>query len=63
MMWLVRRLSQALRCIAHTPNLKLWMAAMQKDPTVSSDLLDAKSFRGFLSLYLQDSHEACDYGL
>ncbi|XP_050014160.1 glutathione S-transferase omega-1-like [Alexandromys fortis] len=50
-------------CIAHTPNLKLWMAAMQKDPTVSSDLLDAKTFRGFLSLYLQDSHEACDYGL
>lgn len=50
-------------CIAHTPNLKLWMAAMQKDPTVSSDLLDAKTFRGFLSLYLQGSHEACDYGL
>lgn len=50
-------------CVAHTPKLKVWMAAMQKDPIVSSDVTDAKTFRGFLSLYLQGSHEACDYGL
>ncbi|XP_052568558.1 glutathione S-transferase omega-1 [Peromyscus californicus insignis] len=50
-------------CVADTPKLKLWMAAMQEDPTVSSHSIDPKVFRGFLSLYLQDSHEACDYGL
>ncbi|EGW13751.1 Glutathione S-transferase omega-1 [Cricetulus griseus] len=50
-------------CVAHTPKLKGWMAAMQKDPTVSSHLIDAKTYRGFVNLYLQDSPEACDYGL
>lgn len=50
-------------CIAHTPKLKLWMAAMQEDPVASSHFIDAKTFRDYLSLYLQDSPEACDYGL
>ncbi|XP_008843928.1 glutathione S-transferase omega-1 [Nannospalax galili] len=49
--------------ITHTPKLKLWVAAMQKDPAVSALLLDAKAFHGFVGLYLQDSPEACDYGL
>lgn len=50
-------------CISHTPKLKLWMAAMQKDPVASSHFIDAKTYRDYLSLYLQDSPEACDYGL
>ncbi|XP_019580635.2 glutathione S-transferase omega-1 isoform X1 [Rhinolophus sinicus] len=50
-------------CVDHTPKLKLWMAAMRKDPTVSALLLDMKTYRGFLDLYLQDSIQACDYGL
>ncbi|XP_006166478.1 glutathione S-transferase omega-1 [Tupaia chinensis] len=49
--------------VDHTPKLKLWMAAMKKDPTVSALLIDAKTFNGFLDLYLQNSPEACDYGL
>ena len=51
------------RCVDHTPTLKLWMAAMKKDPTASSLLTDVKTFQGFFNLYLQDSPEACDYGL
>ncbi|XP_019491833.1 PREDICTED: glutathione S-transferase omega-1 [Hipposideros armiger] len=50
-------------CIDHTPKLKRWMAAMQEDPAVSALLTDAKTFRGYLDLYLQDSVQACDYGL
>ncbi|XP_057591561.1 glutathione S-transferase omega-1-like isoform X1 [Hippopotamus amphibius kiboko] len=50
-------------CVDHTPNLKCWMAAMMKDPTVSSLLTDVKTLRGFFSLYSQNSPEACDYGL
>ncbi|XP_044896583.1 glutathione S-transferase omega-1 isoform X1 [Felis catus] len=50
-------------CVDHTPKLKLWMAAMREDPAVSSLLIEAKAFRGFLDLYLQNSPEACDYGL
>uniref|UniRef100_A0A8C6MLH1 Glutathione S-transferase omega n=1 Tax=Moschus moschiferus TaxID=68415 RepID=A0A8C6MLH1_MOSMO len=50
-------------CVDHTPTLKLWMAAMKKDPTVSSLLTDVKTFQGFFNLYLQNSPEACDYGL
>ncbi|XP_007470504.1 PREDICTED: glutathione S-transferase omega-1 isoform X1 [Lipotes vexillifer] len=49
--------------VNHTPNLKLWMAAMMKDPAVSSLFIDPKAFRGFLDLYLQNNLEACDYGL
>ncbi|CAH6943070.1 glutathione S-transferase omega-1 [Phodopus roborovskii] len=50
-------------CVAHTPKLKGWMAAMKKDPIVSSHLIDAKTYSDFLKLYLQDSPEACDCGL
>ncbi|XP_052040064.1 glutathione S-transferase omega-1 [Apodemus sylvaticus] len=50
-------------CVAHTPKLQLWMAAMQKDPVVSSHFIDTKTYGDFLSLYLQDSPEACDCGL
>ncbi|KAM5322905.1 glutathione S-transferase omega-1 [Glossophaga mutica] len=50
-------------CVDHTPKLKLWMAAMRKDPTVSALFTDVKTFQGFFNLYLQNSVEACDYGL
>ncbi|XP_021047514.1 glutathione S-transferase omega-1 [Mus pahari] len=50
-------------CLANTPKLKLWMAAMQEDPVASSHIIDAKTYRNYLHLYLQDSPEACDYGL
>lgn len=56
-------LSISHRCVDHTPKLKLWMAAMREDPTVSALLTDVKTFRGYLDLYLQNSVEACDYGL
>lgn len=56
-------LSISHRCVDHTPKLKLWMAAMREDPTVSALLTDVKTFRGFLDLYLLNSTEACDYGL
>ncbi|XP_065750077.1 glutathione S-transferase omega-1 isoform X2 [Phocoena phocoena] len=49
--------------VNHTPNLKLWMEAMMKDPAVSSLFIDPKAFQGFLDLYLQNNLEACDYGL
>uniref|UniRef100_A0A2K5L0M8 Glutathione S-transferase omega n=1 Tax=Cercocebus atys TaxID=9531 RepID=A0A2K5L0M8_CERAT len=50
-------------CADHTPKLKLWMAAMKEDPTVSALLISGKDWQGFLELYLQNSPEACDYGL
>ncbi|XP_006744452.1 glutathione S-transferase omega-1 [Leptonychotes weddellii] len=50
-------------CVDHTPKLKLWMAAMGQDPAVSALLTDPKALRGFFNLYLQNSPEACDYGL
>uniref|UniRef100_A0A8C8ZPZ9 Glutathione S-transferase omega n=1 Tax=Prolemur simus TaxID=1328070 RepID=A0A8C8ZPZ9_PROSS len=50
-------------CVDHTPKLKLWMAAMREDPAVSALLLDVKALKGFIDLYLQNSPEACDYGL
>ncbi|XP_054437444.1 glutathione S-transferase omega-1 [Pteronotus mesoamericanus] len=50
-------------CVDHTPKLKLWMAAMRKDPTASALLTDTKTLQGFLNLYMQNSPEACDYGL
>ncbi|KAI5277500.1 Glutathione S-Transferase Omega-1 [Manis pentadactyla] len=51
------------KCVDHTPKLKLWMAAMKEDPTVSALLTDGKALQGFLDLYLQNSPQACDYGL
>lgn len=50
-------------CIDHTPKLRHWMAAMLKDPAVSALLTDVNTFRCYLNLYLQDSVQACDYGL
>ncbi|EHH65004.1 hypothetical protein EGM_18343 [Macaca fascicularis] len=50
-------------CVDHTPKLKLWMAAMKEDPTVSALLTSGKDWQGFLELYLQNCPEACDYGL
>uniref|UniRef100_A0A2K6NTZ0 Glutathione S-transferase omega n=1 Tax=Rhinopithecus roxellana TaxID=61622 RepID=A0A2K6NTZ0_RHIRO len=49
-------------CVDHTPKLKLWMAAMKNDPIVSA-LLISEDWQGFLELYVQNSPEACDYGL
>ncbi|XP_057361364.1 glutathione S-transferase omega-1-like [Manis pentadactyla] len=51
------------KCVDHTPKLKLWMAAMKEDPTVSALLTDGKALQGFLDLYLQNSPQACDCGL
>ncbi|XP_006831382.1 PREDICTED: glutathione S-transferase omega-1 isoform X1 [Chrysochloris asiatica] len=50
-------------CADHTPKLTLWMAAMRKDPSISALHTDVNALRGFFDLYLQDSPEACDYGL
>ncbi|KAL4695603.1 hypothetical protein H8959_000698 [Pygathrix nigripes] len=50
-------------CVDHTPKLKLWMAAMKEDPTVSALLTSEKDWQSFLELYLQNCPEACDYGL
>ena len=50
-------------CVDHTPKLQLCMAAMREDPTVSAILIDVKIFHGFLNLYLQNSLQACDFGL
>ncbi|KAL2769303.1 glutathione S-transferase omega-1 isoform 2 [Daubentonia madagascariensis] len=62
--WLERLEALELNeCVDHTPKLKLWMAAMRKDPTVSAVLIDVKAHKGFIDLYLQNSPEACDYGL
>uniref|UniRef100_A0A9L0ICF2 Glutathione S-transferase omega n=1 Tax=Equus asinus TaxID=9793 RepID=A0A9L0ICF2_EQUAS len=54
---------ELIDCVDHTPKLKLWMEAMRKDPTVSALITDAKTLRGFTDLYLQNSPDACDYGL
>uniref|UniRef100_A0A5F5PEB8 Glutathione S-transferase omega n=1 Tax=Equus caballus TaxID=9796 RepID=A0A5F5PEB8_HORSE len=54
---------ELIDCVDHTPKLKLWMEAMRKDPTVSALITDAKTLRGFIDLYLQNSPDACDYGL
>ncbi|EAW79221.1 hCG1646871 [Homo sapiens] len=40
-------------CVEHTPELKLWMAAMREDPTVSALLTGVKDWQGFTELYLQ----------
>ncbi|XP_042545520.1 glutathione S-transferase omega-1 [Dipodomys spectabilis] len=50
-------------CVSHTPKLKLWMTATRKDPIVTTFFIDPKSYRSFFNLYLQNSIEACDYGL
>ncbi|KAM5272061.1 glutathione S-transferase omega-1-like isoform 1-T1 [Ctenodactylus gundi] len=51
-------------CVTQTPKLKLWVAAMRKDPAVEALYTDAKSQQHFYTLYFQNSSpEACDYGL
>ncbi|XP_012659123.1 glutathione S-transferase omega-1 [Otolemur garnettii] len=55
--------SELNECIDSTSKLGLWMAVMKEDPTASALLIDAKSYKGFIDLYLQNSPEACDYGL
>nr|XP_020843627.1 glutathione S-transferase omega-1 isoform X2 [Phascolarctos cinereus] len=50
-------------CVDHTSKLKLWIAAMKKDPTVTALLMEEKTVQNFLHLYFQNSPEACDYGL
>ncbi|XP_044518492.1 glutathione S-transferase omega-1-like isoform X1 [Gracilinanus agilis] len=50
-------------CVEHTLKLKLWIAAMKKDPTVKALLREEKALKHFLHLYFQNSLEACDYGL
>uniref|UniRef100_A0A5F8G8W1 Glutathione S-transferase omega n=1 Tax=Monodelphis domestica TaxID=13616 RepID=A0A5F8G8W1_MONDO len=50
-------------CVDHTSKLKLWIAAMKKDPTVKALLREEKALKNFLHLYFQNSLEACDYGL
>ncbi|KAM6184717.1 glutathione S-transferase omega-1 isoform 2-T2 [Rhynchocyon petersi] len=50
-------------CTDHTPKIQLWMAAMREDPAVSALHIDVNNVRGFLELYMQNSTEACDYGL
>uniref|UniRef100_A0A6I8NFU1 Glutathione S-transferase omega n=1 Tax=Ornithorhynchus anatinus TaxID=9258 RepID=A0A6I8NFU1_ORNAN len=50
-------------CVDHTPNLKLWIAAMTENPFVKAIFTDLKTSQGFMELYLNNSPEACDYGL
>lgn len=50
-------------CVDHTPKLKLWIAAMKKDPVAGPLFLNPNDHQHFMELYLKNSHEACDYGL
>ncbi|XP_040848092.1 glutathione S-transferase omega-1-like isoform X2 [Ochotona curzoniae] len=49
--------------VDHTPKLKLWIAAMKKDPVAGPLLIKPKDRQNFFELYFKNSHEACDYGL
>ncbi|XP_006166476.1 glutathione S-transferase omega-2 isoform X2 [Tupaia chinensis] len=50
-------------CVNHTPALRIWMAAMKRDPTVCSLFVDKNIFLGFLNLYFQNHPNAFDFGL
>ncbi|CAM4584310.1 unnamed protein product [Lepidochelys olivacea] len=50
-------------CLQHTPKLRQWVEAMKKDPAVKATMTDAQTLKGFFELYVQNSPEACDYGL
>ncbi|NXP07903.1 GSTO1 transferase, partial [Thinocorus orbignyianus] len=50
-------------CLKHTPKLQRWMEAMKQDPAVKATMTDPQTYRGYLQLYMKNSHEACDYGL
>uniref|UniRef100_A0A2K5EAK3 Glutathione S-transferase omega n=1 Tax=Aotus nancymaae TaxID=37293 RepID=A0A2K5EAK3_AOTNA len=54
---LTNKITTLNECVDHTPELKLWMAAMREDLRVSALLTS------FIELYLQNSLEACDCGL
>ncbi|XP_067995528.1 glutathione S-transferase omega-1 [Melanerpes formicivorus] len=49
--------------LTHTPKLKRWMEAMKEDPPVKATMTDPQILKEFLRLYLNNSLEACDYGL
>ncbi|XP_009906442.2 glutathione S-transferase omega-1 [Dryobates pubescens] len=49
--------------LSHTPKLKRWMEAMKEDPSVKATMTDPQILKEFLRLYLNNSLEACDYGL
>ncbi|KAJ7325176.1 hypothetical protein JRQ81_018196 [Phrynocephalus forsythii] len=52
-----------LDCLEQTPALKRWVEDMKQDPAVQATITDAQIYKGYLELYLKNSHEACDYGL
>ncbi|KAH0623771.1 hypothetical protein JD844_006887 [Phrynosoma platyrhinos] len=54
---------QLLDCLDHTPTLKQWVEVMKLDPAVQATMTDSQTYKGYLELYLKNSHEACDYGL
>ncbi|XP_042313651.1 glutathione S-transferase omega-1 [Sceloporus undulatus] len=54
---------QLFDCLDHTPTLKQWVEVMKLDPAVQATMTDSQTFKGYLELYLKNSHEACDYGL
>uniref|UniRef100_A0A8D0GZI3 Glutathione S-transferase omega n=1 Tax=Sphenodon punctatus TaxID=8508 RepID=A0A8D0GZI3_SPHPU len=50
-------------CLNHTPKIKNWVEAMKQDPSVKATITDTQTFKGYLELYVKNSHDACDYGL
>uniref|UniRef100_A0A6J0T7Z8 Glutathione S-transferase omega n=1 Tax=Pogona vitticeps TaxID=103695 RepID=A0A6J0T7Z8_9SAUR len=54
---------QTIDCLEHTPAIKRWVEDMKRDPAVQATITDSQTFKGYLELYLKNSHEACDYGL
>ncbi|XP_053162418.1 glutathione S-transferase omega-1 isoform X2 [Hemicordylus capensis] len=50
-------------CLDHTQALKRWVEAMKLDPAVKATITDTQTYKGYLELYLKNSHDACDYGL
>lgn len=54
---------QVSDCLDHTPALNRWVEDMKQDPAVQATITDGQIYKGYLELYLKNSHEACDYGL
>nr|XP_056706427.1 glutathione S-transferase omega-1-like [Euleptes europaea] len=50
-------------CLNCAPTLKRWVESMKLDPAVQATITDLQMYKGFLELYMKNSHEACDYGL
>uniref|UniRef100_A0A8D0BQX7 Glutathione S-transferase omega n=1 Tax=Salvator merianae TaxID=96440 RepID=A0A8D0BQX7_SALMN len=62
--WFERlELYQLHDCLDHTPALRHWVEAMKLDPAVKATVIDLQMYKGFIELYLKNSHDACDYGL